>query len=155
MRRDSQLRTVRCDPDDVTAILLTNECRHEIYRLYGLDKPGDIMDLRAFTDSGGFFLVSSPYAVACGGVIPMEEGVGEIKSVYVVPAMRGQGFGFGIVKAIEDTASRFKFHTLRLETGVKQVAAKHIYEASGYQRIPNYGDHAGRDDQFCYEKRLS
>lgn len=85
----------------------------------------------------------------------MEDNVGEVKSVYVVPEMRGIGFGYAIVGAIEKTALNLGFHTLRLETGFKQVAAKYIYENSGYDRIPNYGEHAGRDDQFCYEKRLS
>jgi hypothetical protein len=42
----------------------------------------------------------------------------------------------------------------RLETGVRQPGAIHLYETSGYQRIERYGRYANDPLSLCFEKSL-
>jgi putative acetyltransferase len=62
-----------------------------------------------------------------------EDGSAEVKSMFVVPAARGRGVGRLVLEAIE-AAVRGRVSALRLETGVKQLAAIRLYETAGFRR---------------------
>lgn len=133
-----------------------NACRDEITALYGELKKEPLTDLSCFTDAGGFIMgaMLGEELVACGGIIPLKLGA-EMRSIYVVRHHRGQGIGRKMVEFVERQAARRGFRTMYLEAGLRQPVARRLYESMGYYRIPNYDDHAGRDDQFCYAKELT
>jgi putative acetyltransferase len=94
-------------------------------------------------------------AVACGAWQPLEDGVAELKRMFVRPAYRGRGIARQLVVALEEEALAAGRPILRLETGTYLSAALHLYRSVGYQPIPAYGEYVGNPFSVCFEKRLS
>ncbi len=93
--------------------------------------------------------------VGCGAVRQVDGGTGEIKRMYVVPAMRGRGVGRAILEAIEAEARGLGLTRLVLETGVRQIEAIALYERAGYARIPAFGEYVGSSaTSVCMAKDL-
>ncbi|MBW3131060.1 GNAT family N-acetyltransferase [Hymenobacter profundi] len=92
--------------------------------------------------------------VGCGAFKPYAEKQVEIKRMYVQPAHRGQGVAPAVLAALEAWADELGYHGCVLETGLKQPEAIRLYEKSGYQRIPNYGQYIGVENSVCMEKAL-
>ncbi len=107
-----------------------------------------------------FVLYHDGEAAACGGVqffaSPQEpEGAyGELKRMYVRSEFRGRGFGRRLLAHLERLAVDQGVTKMRLETGIYQPEAIGLYEKSGYQRIPPFGDYWDDPVSLCYEKRL-
>jgi GNAT superfamily N-acetyltransferase len=81
-------------------------------------------------------------AVAGGGIKRLNDGLGEIKRMFVVPEARGRGLSRALLGALEDAARQLGYARVRLDTGVKQPIARALYESSGYEAIPDYNDNA-------------
>ncbi len=92
--------------------------------------------------------------VACGILHPLEQGVGEIKHLFVSKDHRQQGLARNILDELEQMAIKLHIPTIRLETGNLQPAAIKLYQTSGYRRIPAYGDYIGDPLSLCFEKHL-
>lgn len=109
-----------------------------------------------FRQSGGIFLIGKVdrVAVACGAIRPLEDGVGEIKRMYVRPEQRGSGFARALLAALEQAAADRGYRTIRLETGENQVAAIRLYESAGYHSIPPYGDDTSDSRSRYFEKAI-
>jgi len=92
--------------------------------------------------------------VGCGAIQLQAPGYAELKRMYVRPDMRGKGIGKQIVSRIEAFAKQANVHTLRLETGVYQQEAIHLYQKLGYYPIPPFDDY--KEDPLClfFEKKL-
>ena len=88
----------------------------------------------------GAFLViyAGGKPVAGGGVKRDDDGVAEIKRMYVVPAARRQGLGRRLLEALEDKARELGYARIRLDTGARQPHAQAMYERAGYHPIENY-----------------
>jgi putative acetyltransferase len=82
-------------------------------------------------------------AVGCGAYLLEGDGTAEVKSMFIAPEARGSGIGCQVLQTIE-AALRGRVTTLRLETGVKQLAAIRLYEAAGFRRRGPFGSY--RDD---------
>ena len=93
--------------------------------------------------------------VACGATRVVEDGVAEIKRMYVRPAMRGHGFAKQILRALEETAAAAGVRRLVLETGNRRPEAVSLYQSLGYVAIPPYGEFKDSPDSRCFEKRLA
>jgi putative acetyltransferase len=93
--------------------------------------------------------------VGCGGIQLQAPGYAEIKRMYVRPGMRGKGIGKQLVCQIEIFAQQSNVRTLRLETGVYQIEAIHLYQKLGYYPIPPFDDY--KEDPLClfFEKTLT
>ena len=93
-----------------------------------------------FSPPGGGYvaLYDDGRAVAGGGVKRLEDGVGEIKRMYVVPDARGQGLARRLLAELEAAARDLGYRRVRLDTGVKQPHAEALYRSAGYRDIPNY-----------------
>ena len=150
-----ELQITSEDPASPDAARLIVELSAEIGRIYGDDGSGAFTpdDVRVL---GGAFVVArlNRRTVACGALRPMEPGVGEIKRMYVEPEHRGRRIARRVLAELERLACSFGYERLRLETGVRQVEAIRVYEASGYRRIPRYGKYTHQEDSVCFEKRL-
>ncbi|MEM7478975.1 MAG: GNAT family N-acetyltransferase [Planctomycetota bacterium] len=67
--------------------------------------------------------------IACGAIRKLEESVGEIKRMFVLPEYRGRGFSKLLLARIEHQAYEAGYRCLRLETGDRQLAANIICES--------------------------
>jgi len=91
-------------------------------------------------------------AVGCGAFKEFENGVAEIKRMYVREAERGKGIAGKILAELENWAKESDFTECVLETGIKQPEAIALYRKSGYEIIPNYGQYAGVENSICMKK---
>ena len=94
-------------------------------------------------------------AVGCGAFKEFDETSVEIKRMFVRENSRGKGIAVEILRELETWARELNYKFAVLETGKKQPEAIRLYEKSGYESIPNYGQYAGLDNSVCMKKLLS
>lgn len=92
--------------------------------------------------------------IACASFKFYEEGVAELKRVYVHKAYRGRGLSLILMGKLEEKAKEQGFHTLILETGKLLVEAGGLYKKIGYKIIDNYGQYKNMSDSVCMCKML-
>jgi putative acetyltransferase len=93
-------------------------------------------------------------AIGCGAFKPYAERTVEIKRMFVLPEFRGQRIAQQILSELEAWAKEDGACICILETGQKQPEAIRLYQRSGYERIPNYGQYAGVDNSVCMQKTI-
>jgi GNAT superfamily N-acetyltransferase len=91
---------------------------------------------------------------ACGAFKPLSEDTVEIKRMFTNPEFRKKGLGSAVVKELENWAAELNFKKAVLETSRDLKNAISVYEKSGFNRIPNYGQYIGVEQSVCYEKVL-
>ncbi|MGI8882616.1 MAG: GNAT family N-acetyltransferase [Pyrinomonadaceae bacterium] len=91
-------------------------------------------------------------AVGCGAFKEYEPNVAEIKRMYVREDERGRGIAGKILAELETWAKELDFSECILETGLKQPEAIRLYQKSGYETIPNYGQYEGIKNSVCMRK---
>ncbi len=149
-------RDGRVDSGDGGA--LAQAMREEIARMYdGLELDGDDMPRAGpaeLSPPGGAFLVGyrDGVPVCCGGVKRLPDGACEIKRMYVIEEARGQGVARALLEALEDRARTLGYTVARLDTGPRQLGARHIYESAGYRAVENFNGNPVAT--FFGEKRL-
>lgn len=94
-------------------------------------------------------------AVGCGALRRERGGYGEIKRMYVDPAVRGQGVAALILERIEETAAAEGLSHLALETDKDLAPARRLYERAGYSLCPVFGDYPDNPYSVFYSKTLS
>ena len=95
-----------------------------------------------FRPSVRFFVARVNGAAAgCGGVELFAE-FGEVKRMYVREAVRGRGVAQALLARIEQETRSAGLALLRLETGVRQIAALRFYQRAGFQFCPAFGAYA-------------
>jgi GNAT superfamily N-acetyltransferase len=106
---------------------------------------------------GGAFLIAllDGQPVGCGGVRLHEPGVGEIKRMYVDPAVRRQGVARALLDELERAAAKAGYARLVLETGARQPEAIALYEHAGYRPIEPYGYYQWSPLSRCFAKDLA
>ena len=129
-------------------------------RFYGALYPAEsnhLLDASTLAGPEVTFLVAhAPDRVAgFGAVVRHNSEFGEIKRMYVAPAMRGLKLGRSILVALEDRARADGLPCLRLETGVKQPEEIALYRSTGYQEIPPFGHYEPDPLSIFMEKRLA
>lgn len=92
--------------------------------------------------------------VGCGAFKRYEEGVAEIKRMYIKPESRGRRIAALVLRELESWAAELGFAECILETGHKQPEAIALYKREGYSVIPNYGQYAGVYNSVCLKKTL-
>jgi len=97
-----------------------------------------------------YILEADGEADGMGALRKLEDGVGEIKRMYIRPQHRGHGYGQEMYDRLEKKAEEFGFSTLRLDTAdfPMTAAALHIYRKNGFKEIGSYsgGEWDGRSD---------
>jgi putative acetyltransferase len=77
-------------------------------------------------------------AAGCVGLRPLDDGICELKRLYVHPEHRGLGLGWLLAAAIIDEAGRRGYRKLRLDTAPGMQAAHALYARLGFRDIPAY-----------------
>ena len=85
-------------------------------------------------------------AVGCGGVALFPD-YAEVKRMYVREMARGQGVADAILARIEHEVRGAGLSVLRLETGVRQLAAMRLYARAGFRACPAFGAYAAMAPQ--------
>jgi GNAT superfamily N-acetyltransferase len=78
--------------------------------------------------------------VGCAGVKLLDDGIAEIKRMWVAPGVRGQGLGSRLLAACEDAATVAGRANARLETNERLDAALAMYRAHGYVEVEPFND---------------
>lgn len=88
---------------------------------------------------GAFYLVEHQgRVVAMGGLRRSEDGVAELKRIYVRPAGRGHRLGDALTRRLLDDARAFGYRTVRLDTLPFMRAAQAVYESLGFADCAPY-----------------
>jgi putative acetyltransferase len=121
---------------------LTFDEAKEIYQeewpIHDLDDPQ-----RSYFENGGTFLVviEKGEIIGTGALRRMEEEVGEIKRLWLLPAYQRQGLGYQVMVRLLAEARQRGYAKVRLATSPKyQVRAYQFYRQLGFYDIPRYND---------------
>ncbi|WP_249715102.1 GNAT family N-acetyltransferase [Rhizomonospora bruguierae] len=132
--------------DHPDAALLLSAFYEEQVGRYGFAESVDL-DPAAYEPPYGIFVVAyrEERPVGCGGCRWYDRATGtvEIKKTYLVPDVRGCGLGRVLLTWLEAEAVDWGARRVILETGVRNTAALHLFNGSGYRPAPRYV--AGRD----------
>ena len=90
----------------------------------------------------------------CGGVQFYGSDYAEIKRMFVRPQFRGLGLARLMLRHLEGYALQQGIHVLRLETGIHQKDAIRLYEKSGFQNIPPFGEYVEDPLSRFFEKQI-
>ena len=88
---------------------------------------------------GVLFILKVDEAVAgMGAIKKLSESVGELKSMFIRPEYRGNGYGKVMVSQLMEAGREFGCDTFRLDTSKFMVTAQHIYRQAGFQERDKY-----------------
>jgi ribosomal protein S18 acetylase RimI-like enzyme len=150
-----EIKRVRGDDPAAMAIVAAMEAWvSESYGPTTPDRTSTVTPEEMVPPHGVFVLVEADgRTVAGGGLRRLEDGVGEIKRMYVLPEARGYGHGRRVLEALEDAAADLGYRRLRLDTALSMTTAMAMYRRAGYRDISDYNgnSYAG----FWGEKELA
>lgn len=101
----------------------------------------ELTDLyNAYARAGHHYVIAEHggYARGGGGFAPLrggEEGTCEIRKMYLLAAVRGQGLGRRLLHHLLDAARAVGYRRAYLETTAVLVDACRLYEATGFERL--------------------
>lgn len=126
--------------DSERAQALVTEVQQEYVRRYGAPDATPV-DGSEFARPYGTFLVASVAgeAVGCAGLRRHDDGVAEIKRMFVRPAHRRRGHARAMLAALERWAGERGYRRIVLETGTAQPEAIALYAAAGYAPTEGFG----------------
>ncbi|MGE3724625.1 MAG: GNAT family N-acetyltransferase [Candidatus Sericytochromatia bacterium] len=125
---------------------------------YGLtpDPEGTDTDLnnleQAYFQSGGYFgVIENPETKIVGsfGLYPLDSQTAEVRKMYLLPEVRGQGLGKASLTRLLDCAQAKGFQRLHLETNRVLKEAIALYLKFGFLPLEGHV-HSGRCDQAYY-----
>ncbi len=91
-------------------------------------------------------------AAGCGAFKEYEPKVAEIKRMFVLPEHRGKGIADTILNELELWTKSLEYTSTILETSNKLTSAINLYNKSGYEIIPNYGQYENVESSVCFRK---
>ena len=79
-------------------------------------------------------------AIGCVALRKLDEGICEVKRLYVKPSGRGKGIGKNLVDAVIKEAIKIGYTKMRLDTVPKMKEAITLYRKIGFKEIKPYRD---------------
>lgn len=105
-------------------------------------RPGGRMYVAVVGEGGG------ERGVGCGAIRPLEEGVCELKRMYVVEGYRGQGIARAIATRLMEDARAIGYAEMKLDTSGDMVAAQRLYRSLGFTEVERYNDDPMEDTLY-------
>ena len=102
--------------------------------------PADDAEL---TPPAGLLLVATVAGkpAGCGALkFHPDDGIAEVKRMWISPAVRGLGLGRRLLAELETQAARHGARRLRLETNRNLTEAIALYRAAGYREVAAFND---------------
>ncbi|WP_370259218.1 GNAT family N-acetyltransferase [Streptomyces sp. V4I8] len=156
------LRRVAFDHPD--AVKLSDQVQAEYGVRYGDGGDATPLDATDFSPPNGLYLLAYDALgapVASGGWRAQDkndegnaDGDAELKRMYVIEQMRGQGLARRILALLEQDARDAGRTRMVLETGAKQPEAVALYTSSGYEPCEKFGYYRFHELSLCYAKAL-
>ena len=113
------------------------------------------LDVDQLVDPSIHFFSARIGSDICGtGALKINEGYGEVKSMFVAETARGQGVADAILRQIEDQAREEGLPKLMLETGNVLYAAHKLYRRHGFVECGVFGDYVEAKSSIFMEKAL-
>jgi GNAT superfamily N-acetyltransferase len=111
-------------------------------------------DPATFTPPRGSFVLAwyggaEPEVVGGGGVRLLDPDRAEIKHLYLREAVRGHGWGRGLLTALEREAVRLGANLALLDTNDTLPAAASLYRSAGYIEVERYNDNPNATHWFA------
>ena len=93
-----------------------------------------------YAPPAGCLLLAIVDSIPCGCVAlhRLEDGICEMKRLYVKPEFRGKGFGKFLVNAVIDEAKKIGYTKMRLDTVPQMKEAINLYREIGFKEIEPY-----------------
>jgi putative acetyltransferase len=92
--------------------------------------------------------------VGCVALRKLEDGICEIKRLYVRHDFRGEGAGRALVEAVIEQARTMGYRKMRLDTLPNMLEAQKLYKDLGFREIPAYLKNP-TPNALCFERALS
>ena len=142
------------DHPDVDRLL--RELQAEYVERYGTPDETPL-EAGEFDPPSGLFLVGllNDDPVVTGAWRRIDDGVAEIKRMYVAAPARRRGLSRLMLAELESTLAEAGYRDVVLMTGLAQPEAISLYESSGYQPAQSYGIYACAPDARFYGKALN
>jgi putative acetyltransferase len=100
-------------------------------------------------NNGGLYLVYfQGQPVGCGAYYKLEDGIAEIKRMYIDTEYQGQGLGKHLMHRMMADAKAQGYHTVKLDTLKRLMAANRLYKSLGFQDAERYNDCPHPDVQY-------
>ena len=104
----------------------------------------DVEDFQhSYVENGGTFLVTldKGHIIGTGALRRLEDTVGEIKRLWLLPEYQGRGLGYRMMTRLLAVARKQAYVKVRLETSSSfQRRAYDFYRSLGFYEIPRFGD---------------
>jgi GNAT superfamily N-acetyltransferase len=142
--------------DSALAQQLIAELQQEYVMRYG-GPDETVVDKAEFASPYGAFFVATVDGepIGCGGLRRHEDGVVEVKRMYVRSAHRRQGHAGTLLRALEDRARASAYRRVVLETGLAQPEAFAFYVSAGYTLIDGFGHYKDSPTSRSFAKDLN
>jgi GNAT superfamily N-acetyltransferase len=92
--------------------------------------------------------------VACSAIKEFDRDTMEVKRMFTLPQIRGEGIAGKILSELEKWASELLYKKSVLKNGKRQREAIELYKKNDYNIISNYGQYASIENSVCFEKYL-
>ena len=142
--------------DSALAQQLVDEVQQEYIVRYG-GRDETAVDNAEFSPPYGAFFVATVDGepIGCGGLRRHEDGVVEVKRMFVRSAHRRQGHARSLLRALEDRARSSGYRKVILETGLAQPEAIAFYLSEGYTLIDGFGHYKDSPSSRSFAKDLN
>jgi GNAT superfamily N-acetyltransferase len=143
------------NPDAERLIALLNQELTERYPEEGANHFR--LDPEEVEPGRGAFLLArlADEPIACGAVRLLDTSTAEIKRMFTLKDLRGQGVAQALLSKLEGAAIELGATRMVLETGERQLEAIRLYEQFGYAPIPAFGEYADSPLSVCMAKDLA
>lgn len=161
MNADVQIHPERADHPQVVALL--DALDRYLGELYAPDANHILSVSELLAPEVSFFAAWQGGRVVGTGAVRRMPGeantggrpYGEVKRMYVVPALRGQRVAQRMVATLEDALKVQGLSLALLETGRDQHQAVGLYERCGYRQRAAFGGYPDNGLSLFYEKALA